>query len=50
MKGAPERIWSRCDTILINGQEVKITEEITKKFNDANKYLGGQGERVLAFA
>jgi len=26
MKGAPERIWGRCSHILINGEEVKVTE------------------------
>lgn len=50
MKGAPERIWGRCSMILINGQEVEITDLHTEKYNEANKELGRQGERVLAFA
>ena len=44
MKGAPERILSRCSTMLINGEEIKINDELTKKFIEANKFLGGQGE------
>lgn len=50
MKGAPERIFGRCSHILINGEEVKVTEFHEEAFANANKELGGQGERVLAFA
>lgn len=50
MKGAPERIWGRCSHLLINGEEVEKNEFWEEKYNDANKELGMQGERVLAFA
>jgi sodium/potassium-transporting ATPase subunit alpha len=50
MKGAPERIYGRCSKILINGEEVKITQAHDDAFEKANKFFGGQGERVLAFA
>ena len=50
MKGAPERIYSRCSTILINGQEVNINKAHDESFEQANKFFGGQGEWVLAFA
>jgi len=50
MKGAPERIFGRCSHILINGEEVKVTEFHEEAFANANKELGGQGEWVLAFA
>jgi sodium/potassium-transporting ATPase subunit alpha len=50
MKGAPERILSRCSKILINGEEVDFTEDRRKDVNAANKRFGGMGERVLAFA
>lgn len=41
MQGAPEWIWSWCNWILINGEEIEITEDITKLFNEANKQFGG---------
>ena len=44
MKGAPERIYSKCSTILIKGEEVEITDLHNKEFEKANKFFGGQGE------
>ena len=49
MKGAPERIFERCSTILINGKEVPLSEEWTEKFNNAYLFFGSLGERVLGF-
>ena len=50
MKGAPERILTRCSKILINGQEVDFTEELRAEVNENNADFGKLGERVLAFA
>jgi sodium/potassium-transporting ATPase subunit alpha len=50
MKGAPERIWGRCDKILVQGEVREITDYWHKKFEEANSVLGKNGERVLAFA
>jgi magnesium-transporting ATPase (P-type) len=50
MKGAPERILSRCSKILINGEEIPFDEKAKKLVNEANDELGKLGERVLAFA
>merc|ERR1712115_506088 len=47
MKGAPERILERCATIVINGTEMKLTEEWKNAFETAYMELGGLGERVL---
>jgi len=49
MKGAPERIFERCSTIMIDGEEEPITDEWILKFNRAYKCLGSLGERVLGF-
>lgn len=49
MKGAPERILERCQTIFINNQEYSLDEKWKQKFNDAYMKLGGLGERVLGF-
>ncbi|XP_054760297.2 sodium/potassium-transporting ATPase subunit alpha-3-like isoform X1 [Lytechinus pictus] len=49
MKGAPERILDRCTTILINGKEEAMSEEMQTAFNNAYLELGGLGERVLGF-
>ena len=50
MKGAPERIWGRCNKILVNGEVREITDYWNKKFEEANATFGKNGERVLAFA
>lgn len=50
MKGAPERILSRCSKILVNGQEVDFDENLKAEVNQANSDFGKLGERVLAFA
>ena len=49
MKGAPERILSRCSKILIDGEE-KPFEEYADRVKYANDSFGKMGERVLAFA
>ncbi|XP_041067805.1 sodium/potassium-transporting ATPase subunit alpha [Carcharodon carcharias] len=49
MKGAPERILDRCSKILLNGEEVELTEEMKEAFQNAYLELGGLGERVLGF-
>lgn len=50
MKGAPERILSRCNKILVNGEERPFDEGWRANVNFANDSFGGMGERVLAFA
>ena len=50
MKGAPERILSRCSKILINGEDRPFDDRARKLVNEANDELGKLGERVLAFA
>merc|ERR1719220_694929 len=50
MKGAPERILDRCDTIRINGEVEKMTAQRKEEFETAYETLGGLGERVLGFA
>lgn len=50
MKGAPERILDRCSTILLQGQEVPLDEELRDAFQNAYLELGGLGERVLGEA
>merc|ERR1712226_1804964 len=49
MKGAPERILDRCSTIVIDGQEIDLTQEWKDNFNNAYMELGSLGERVLGF-
>merc|ERR550534_3626762 len=49
MKGAPERIVDRCSTIVIDGRELPMTEELKNAFEAAYMELGGLGERVLGF-
>ncbi|KAG5271520.1 hypothetical protein AALO_G00180940 [Alosa alosa] len=49
MKGAPERILDRCSTILMQGKEQPMDEEMKEAFQNAYMELGGLGERVLGF-
>merc|ERR1712127_227490 len=49
MKGAPERILERCDTIWVNGKEEPMNEHWKNQFEDAYMHMGGLGERVLGF-
>ncbi|XP_053460499.1 sodium/potassium-transporting ATPase subunit alpha-4 [Nycticebus coucang] len=49
MKGAPERILELCSTILLDGQEYPLNDDIKEEFQDAYLQLGGLGERVLGF-
>ncbi|XP_055020257.1 sodium/potassium-transporting ATPase subunit alpha-3b isoform X2 [Boleophthalmus pectinirostris] len=49
MKGAPERILERCSTIMIQGKEQPMDEELKDSFQNAYMELGGLGERVLGF-
>ncbi|KTG01554.1 hypothetical protein cypCar_00041369, partial [Cyprinus carpio] len=49
MKGAPERILDRCSTILQQGKEQPMDEELKEAFQNAYLELGGLGERVLGF-
>ncbi|XP_067300314.1 sodium/potassium-transporting ATPase subunit alpha-1b isoform X3 [Pseudorasbora parva] len=49
MKGAPERILERCATILIQGKEQPLDDEMKESFQNAYLELGGLGERVLGF-
>jgi sodium/potassium-transporting ATPase subunit alpha len=49
MKGAPERILSRCSKILIDGEE-KPFSDFADRVKFANDSFGKMGERVLAFA
>ena len=50
MKGAPERILSRCSKIMVQGREVDFDANLRKEVNAANDHFGSLGERVLAFA
>ncbi|KAJ3582000.1 hypothetical protein NHX12_015997, partial [Muraenolepis orangiensis] len=47
IKGAPERILERCSTIMIQGKEQPMDEEMKESFQNAYLELGGLGERVL---
>uniref|UniRef100_A0A8C6U157 Sodium/potassium-transporting ATPase subunit alpha n=1 Tax=Neogobius melanostomus TaxID=47308 RepID=A0A8C6U157_9GOBI len=49
MKGAPERILDRCSTIVLQGKEQPLDDEMKDAFQNAYVELGGLGERVLGF-
>ncbi|XP_069031786.1 sodium/potassium-transporting ATPase subunit alpha-3-like isoform X2 [Embiotoca jacksoni] len=49
MKGAPERVLDCCSTIMLEGRELPMNDEIKESFQNAYAELGGMGERVLGF-
>lgn len=49
MKGAPEKVLELCTTILLNGEQVPLTENLRAMVNNACLRLGEMGERVLGF-
>ena len=50
LKGAPERVISRCSSIMINGVQQPFNEEWKQHFQDAYDYFASKGSRVLGFA
>lgn len=50
VKGAPEKIWAFCKTVVKDGQKAVIDAEMNKKFKAINLTYGKGGERVLGFA
>jgi len=47
MIGAPERIFDRCSTILVNGQEQRLSGAWRQAFHHAFVKIGGLGERLI---
>ena len=47
MKGAPERIFQRCNRIIANGIIQRIDESWVVRFNETYATLGGNGEQVF---
>jgi sodium/potassium-transporting ATPase subunit alpha len=50
MKGAPERVLARCNTVMNHGRAVPIDSMFQNKFDDAYERFGNEGERVIGFA
>lgn len=47
MKGAPERIFGRCDYVLQDGKAVPVTDAFKKQLDEGMATLMSGGERVL---
>lgn len=50
LKGSPAVVLEMCDSILINGEKEKLTEEKLAKIQAKNKKLGQEGLRILGVA
>ncbi|GAB4279438.1 MAG: calcium-transporting P-type ATPase, PMR1-type [Coriobacteriia bacterium] len=50
MKGAPDIVLSLCDSALLDGEKVPLTQELLAEFMRANEELASAGFRTLAFA
>ena len=44
-----ERLLKRCQTIMLQGREVPLTDEWRVKFSSACQFMGERGERILGF-
>jgi len=47
MLGAPERIFDRCSSVLVNGAEQRLSSAWRQAFHHAYLKLGGMGERLI---
>lgn len=66
IKGAPERVLAKCSTFVRNGEQLPVTEEFRKEYDDAYdvihipfshnslskflQYMASRGHRVIACA
>ena len=50
LKGAPERVVTRCSTVLIDGEDKPLDSKMQARIKAAYDRFGGMGERVLAFS
>jgi len=50
LKGAPDRVHVRCNTILEKGKTIELTENHRTAIENANTLFGNMGERVLGFS
>ncbi|KAG2373277.1 hypothetical protein C9374_012266 [Naegleria lovaniensis] len=50
IKGAPERVIGRCNSMLMRGQIVPLNEDLKEHFQDAYNFMASKGERVLGLA
>ena len=50
IKGAPDRIWTRCKHILVNNEPKALNAKVLRELEEANDLYGNMGERVLGFS
>ncbi|RLE07153.1 ATPase, partial [Candidatus Aerophobetes bacterium] len=50
MKGAPEVVLERCNSVLMDGKEVKLTEKMKRKILKMNDKFANEALRVLGMA
>ncbi len=49
-KGAVDELLKRCDNIMVNGKETKLTKKVVDEVLEASKSLGSKALRVLGYA
>ena len=47
MKGAPEMILDKCNTMLLQNKEIPLNDDFRNCLDDAIKELGDLGEHIL---
>lgn len=49
IKGAPEKVWSLCQRIHVEGRSKDIDQSVDRQFTEVNEKFANNGERVLGF-
>ncbi|MGN1387671.1 MAG: cation-translocating P-type ATPase [Bacillus sp. (in: firmicutes)] len=50
VKGGPDVMFERCNQVLIDGEKLPLTDEIIRRFHEANEDFSNKALRVLAYA
>src|SRR3990167_3601616 len=50
LKGAPERVWDKCNHVLYKGREIPLDRAQKQLIQEANTQFAKGGQRILGFA
>ena len=50
LKGAPERVWDKCNKVFYNGREIPLDRAQKQLIQEANTQFAKGGQRILGFA
>lgn len=47
LKGAPEHVIAMCSTVMFEGKDIELSDELKKSYIDASMQLASDGERIV---